>query len=129
MTKLFAAIAGLTIAGSVNAYDATYIYNGTQKDNPDLYNGYFASTSSSNEGLDLRDGLRSSGTSSNMLTSYDVFVMKNPDIDTGLRYAKPAIGEMPGIGDRTDSTGESTAVTVTSYDNWVRGNPDQESSF
>ena len=130
MKKLSTAIAALAFAGSASAYDATFIYNGFQKDNPDLYNGYSHSemaTAIQPAIGDSSDRSRSASASEN--TSYDRFVMSHPDNYSGDLGSEQTTATYSGVGDSSDRMGSRSSFGATSYDMWVRGNPDQESSF
>ncbi len=130
MKKLSTAIAALAFAGSASAYDATFIYNGFQKDNPDLYNGYSSSETATAVQPGIGDRLdRSRLTLISANDSYDVFVMNNPDTYSGKSGSDERTAMSGGIGDRFDRLEKRSNLTSTSYDMWVHGNPDQESGF
>ena len=130
MKKLSTAIAALAFAGSAGADDATCIYNGFQKDNPDLYNGYSHSEMETAIQPAIGDSSdRSRRTSVGTKDSYDVFVMNNPDTYSGELGSEEATSMRSGIGDHSDRLENRSSLSSTSYDMWVRGNPDQESGF
>ena len=55
------------------------------------------------------------------------FEKNNPDLYSGYAKAKITIAEQAGIGDRVGRSDTGSDITQTSYDAWVRGNPDQDS--
>jgi len=63
------------------------------------------------------------------MTSYDMFVMNNPDTYSGGKQASATTAVALGIGDSTYERADRSSMGEDSYDAWVRGNPDQESGF
>ena len=116
MKKLITSIATLVFAGSVGASSESFIYHGFEVKNPDLYGGYSATESS----VAVQPGVGD---------SYGTYTMQNPDQYAGFSRSDDRTAMRPEIGDRTGGLQQGWSESHISYDHWVKGNPDQESSF
>ena len=54
------------------------------------------------------------------------FEKNNPDLYSGHAATGTATAQKPGVGDSMRHSDHSTARTATSYDAWIRANPDLE---
>ena len=130
MKKVVMSIVSIVFAGSVGAADESFIYNGFEVNNPDLYAGYTATDEATAARPAIGDSMdRSRLPSVKNDDSYDTFVKHNPDNYSGASRSGELTSMRPQIGDRSGSVQQSSLMVRDSYDAWVADNPDQESGF
>ena len=130
MKRFATSIATLIFAGSVGAADESFIYQGFEKNNPDLYSGYSASAARTAGQPGVGDSSDRSLRSSAMIRdSYAHWVTHNPDSYSGFTRPGQITGMHPGVGDSFHAVSMQRKLDLMSgdaYDHWTMGHPDQD---
>ncbi len=130
MKKFTASFAILVFAGSAGASDESFIYHGFEAGNPDLYGGYSLVETRTAVQPGIGDSSdRSELSMAPIRDSYAHWVRSNPDAYSGFSRPGQLTGVHPGIGDRFHTVSmqrKLDSMGSDSYDEWTKGNPDQE---